>query len=425
MVLGRGPEFAAAPGRLARSGDADVSPVLVQSITDPDDPQHKGVFLGADLLAWLARAGASLDIDQYVYHDCGDDEDGSQAPERAAERRRGDDSPPLSRRFRRPGGAVSPAGRRQEGGTLSSAGRRQVPSSRNMTPLYGPGLTGGDPSPARPRRLSGIHPASTATGKTMIHDGHSDHARPRPTGHTARITLVVASAATLCAGVLLPATAVPTLPGHATATPTAAPPAAQPGAPLPASLTGQRPAWRSCRAPTALQASDAEAPKALPDGTSWECAALKVPLDYADPGGDTITLALIRARARPGHGQRRIGSLVFNFGGPGASGVAGLPQLSGQYAALHTRYDLVSLDPRGVGASAPVRCLDDKDTETLDQSDGTPKNDKEAQALLALSDKYLPDCLRHSGKVLAHVGTVDAARDLDLLRQVLGDDRLN
>ncbi|WP_405914696.1 DUF4279 domain-containing protein [Streptomyces sp. NBC_00728] len=69
VVLAWGPEFAAALGRLADSKDADVSLVLVQEITDPEDPQQKGIFLRAALLAWLARAGASLDIDQYVYLD--------------------------------------------------------------------------------------------------------------------------------------------------------------------------------------------------------------------------------------------------------------------------------------------------------------------------------------------------------------------
>ncbi|MFE2516748.1 DUF4279 domain-containing protein [Streptomyces mirabilis] len=72
MVLGWGPEFAAALGRLAGSGGADVSLVVVQELTDPEDPRQKGVFLGAPLLAWLAEAGASLDIDQYVYCDCDD-----------------------------------------------------------------------------------------------------------------------------------------------------------------------------------------------------------------------------------------------------------------------------------------------------------------------------------------------------------------
>ncbi|MEU4085346.1 DUF4279 domain-containing protein [Streptomyces aureus] len=68
-ILAWGPEFAVILGRLADSQDAAVSLVVVQEITDPEDPQQKGIFLGADLLAWLARAGASLDIDQYVYLD--------------------------------------------------------------------------------------------------------------------------------------------------------------------------------------------------------------------------------------------------------------------------------------------------------------------------------------------------------------------
>ncbi|MFJ9961816.1 DUF4279 domain-containing protein [Streptomyces avermitilis] len=75
VVLGWGPEFAAALGRLAGSGDADVSLVVVQKLTDPEDPQQKGIFLGAALLAWLAEARASLDIDQYVYLDRDDQRD--------------------------------------------------------------------------------------------------------------------------------------------------------------------------------------------------------------------------------------------------------------------------------------------------------------------------------------------------------------
>ncbi|MFD5814189.1 DUF4279 domain-containing protein [Streptomyces sp. NPDC127038] len=67
VVLAWGAEFAAALGRLADSKEADVSLVVVQEITAPEDPQQKGIFLRAALLAWLARAGALLDIDQYVY----------------------------------------------------------------------------------------------------------------------------------------------------------------------------------------------------------------------------------------------------------------------------------------------------------------------------------------------------------------------
>ncbi|MCE0445068.1 hypothetical protein LT493_07795 [Streptomyces tricolor] len=83
-------------------------------------------------------------------------------------------------------------------------------------------------------------------------------------------------------------------------------------------------------------------------GDAWRCATLKVPLDWSRPDGRTIGLALIRSRATGGD---RIGSLVFNFGGPGGSGVASMPYFATSVSALHKRYDLVSWDPRGVGAS--------------------------------------------------------------------------
>ncbi|MEU6666742.1 alpha/beta hydrolase [Streptomyces sp. NPDC046727] len=259
----------------------------------------------------------------------------------------------------------------------------------------------------------------------MIHNGHTHHADAGPGRKDPRIALVALSTALLCGSVALPAFAAAAPPGHATAAPGVAAAPSGPRAPLPASLTDQRLTWRTCPAPTPLQAPDARAPGALPDGTPWECATLKVPLDYAHPDGETIGLALIRAKARPKDGQKRIGSLVFNFGGPGASGVAGLPSFAEGDKQLHARYDLVSFDPRGVGASAPVRCLGDKDTDALTQFDGTPDDAKELQALTALSEKYLSACEKNSGKVLAHVGTTDSARDMDLLRHVLGDDKLN
>lgn len=73
VVVGWGPDLADALGRLADSGEAVVSLEIVQEIRDLDDPQQKGIFLGADLLAWMGTARASLDIDQYVYHECGDE----------------------------------------------------------------------------------------------------------------------------------------------------------------------------------------------------------------------------------------------------------------------------------------------------------------------------------------------------------------
>ncbi|MET7760568.1 alpha/beta hydrolase [Streptomyces sp. NPDC005393] len=189
------------------------------------------------------------------------------------------------------------------------------------------------------------------------------------------------------------------------------------GSGLPGSLTGQKLDWASCPAPTAMQGTG-EKP-----GSDWECATLKAPLDYAKPKGETIDLAMIRAKATgPG---KRIGSLVFNFGGPGGSGVSSLPGFAGDYSKLRSRYDLVSFDPRGVGESAGVKCQSDKEIEASDAVDSTPDDGAETKAATADARKFIAACKKHSGAVLPHVDTVSAARDMDLMRQVLGDRKLS
>ncbi|MFZ3565860.1 alpha/beta hydrolase [Streptomyces sp. BH097] len=126
---------------------------------------------------------------------------------------------------------------------------------------------------------------------------------------------------------------------------------------------------------------------------------MKAPLDYRRPGGDTIDVALIRKRAT-GPERERIGSLLLNFGGPGVSGVEGLPRYARQYEPLGERYDLVSFDPRGVGGTIPVTCV----ARRFEGGDACPKG---------------------SGKVLPYIGTSRTARDLDLMRYLLGDERLH
>ncbi|MFJ6794521.1 alpha/beta hydrolase [Streptomyces sp. NPDC091268] len=175
--------------------------------------------------------------------------------------------------------------------------------------------------------------------------------------------------------------------------------------------------WGDCEAPTVEEGSG-QTP-----GKDWKCATLEVPLDYAEPGGETIPLALIRAQARNASG--RIGSLVFNFGGPGGSGIGTLPGAATEYAALRERYDLVSFDPRGVGRSAPVRCEDDKQLDAYYASDSTPATPEQEKAFLDNIRRYRQACERNSGKVLPHVGTENAARDLDRIRQALGDEKLH
>ncbi|MET7450883.1 alpha/beta hydrolase [Streptomyces sp. NPDC005574] len=188
-------------------------------------------------------------------------------------------------------------------------------------------------------------------------------------------------------------------------------------------LTAQKLDWKSCPAPSAAEGGG-DAPSPLPDGDTWQCATMRAPRDWNKPKGDTIGLALIRAKAS-GAADRRIGSLVFNFGGPGGSGVTTLPAFGKDYAALRTRYDLVSFDPRGVGRSAPVQCEDDQQLDAYFQQDATPDDAAERTDFLNSTKDFNAACEKNSEKMLPHVRTTDAARDMDLMRQVLGDPKLN
>ncbi|MFE5484544.1 alpha/beta hydrolase [Streptomyces sp. NPDC056527] len=180
--------------------------------------------------------------------------------------------------------------------------------------------------------------------------------------------------------------------------------------------------WAACPPPSAAEGGGT-APSPLPGGTAWECSFMDAPLDYADPGGETIELALIRARTS--NPDQRIGSMIYNFGGPGGSGVTGLPSFAPDYEKLRTRYDLVSFDPRGVGRSADVQCLTDKELDAYYAMDFTPDDASEERTMSDAQKKYAAGCENESGTVLPHVGTENAARDLDLMRQVLGDEKLH
>ncbi|WP_327661692.1 MULTISPECIES: alpha/beta hydrolase [unclassified Streptomyces] len=183
---------------------------------------------------------------------------------------------------------------------------------------------------------------------------------------------------------------------------------------LPSSLTDQHLDWGRCRAHAGSPAP----------GSDWQCATLKAPLDYAEPTGPTIDLALIRAEAR-GDQDERIGSLLFNFGGPGGSGVDLLPAFAPQYAKLRERYDLVSFDPRGVSASRGLRCRSDKEVQAAESLDLTPDTKAEETAYLQDAVAFGKGCGKQAGALLAHVSTIEAARDMDLMRQALGDKKLH
>ncbi|MFG2879363.1 alpha/beta hydrolase [Streptomyces sp. NPDC048337] len=142
---------------------------------------------------------------------------------------------------------------------------------------------------------------------------------------------------------------------------------------------------------------------------------MQVPLDHAAPAKGSVTLSLARIPATDG--KRRLGSLVLNFGGPGAPGMAGLAADPALFADLGERYDLVAFDPRGVGHSEPISCGGSQET-------GDDVGDDAASQLAALR-AVARRCELASGPVLPYVGTVNVSRDMDLIRQALGDRKLN
>ncbi len=166
--------------------------------------------------------------------------------------------------------------------------------------------------------------------------------------------------------------------------------------------------WRSC------------------ENGDFQCTTAKAPMDWADPGRATISLALIRATAT---GTSK-GSLLVNPGGPGASGYDFVKD-SLDYAVdskLRSAYDIVGFDPRGVAHSSAVDCY--SDPATLDDylftiPKAPPYSDAWIAENAAATAAFGQECLRYTGPLLQYVDTVSAARDLDLLRATLGDTKLN
>ncbi|MGI5288324.1 alpha/beta hydrolase [Nonomuraea polychroma] len=174
--------------------------------------------------------------------------------------------------------------------------------------------------------------------------------------------------------------------------------------------------WGPC---TDIKRPDGE-PPARQD-TSVRCGKLTVPLDYAKPDGEKIDLALIKL---PATGSR-LGSVVFNFGGPGASGVDTLDQAAKALTTLRARYDLISFDPRGVDRSSGVRCGTGADLDRFTSLNTLPPNEETHRRTEAANKEFAALCEKDSGKILPYVGTVNAARDMDRIRGALGDTKLN
>jgi pimeloyl-ACP methyl ester carboxylesterase len=162
---------------------------------------------------------------------------------------------------------------------------------------------------------------------------------------------------------------------------------------------GQKPSWSDC-------------------GGGFECSTVTVPVDWAEPAGATLDLAVNRSRAT----GSRIGSLLVNPGGPGVSGVGWLRTAVKVYgSALRSSFDLVGWDPRGVGQSSPIECLPNSELDAFSAVDVTPDTAAERADLEQEVTRFAAGCKQRSGPVLAHADTLSTVKDMDVLRAVLGD----
>jgi pimeloyl-ACP methyl ester carboxylesterase len=218
------------------------------------------------------------------------------------------------------------------------------------------------------------------------------------------VLLVVVGAATLLRDRPSRPSGTPSrLPSLSSPTPAPTDPAASPAF---APFYGQKPGWKGCY-------------------SGAQCTKVTVPLDWQDPAGKTLQLAVVRLPAtKPGD---RLGAVVLNPGGPGASGV----QYVGEYGhyvttkQLRSRYDVVGFDPRGVGASDPVDCLPDQQLDRYLAEDADPEQPGGLATMRSEAKAFVTGCERLSGGLLPYIGTPSAAQDMDVLRAVLGEQRLN
>ncbi|GAA4376885.1 alpha/beta hydrolase [Agromyces bauzanensis] len=157
----------------------------------------------------------------------------------------------------------------------------------------------------------------------------------------------------------------------------------------------------------------------------FQCATATAPLDWDDPSAGDIELALIRQPAR----EDRIGSLLVNPGGPGVSGYNVVAEAldTAVTEPIQDRYDIVGFDPRGVGRSTAVTCLEDDDLDRLlyGSAAGSRGSDTWLTAQNERTHSFGQACLANTGALLANVDTVSTARDLDMLRAALGEEHLD
>ena len=189
------------------------------------------------------------------------------------------------------------------------------------------------------------------------------------------------------------------------------------------SFYGQKVEWYDCVATAGVEKSA--------DRTGFQCAKVTVPLDYSQPGGQTIEIAMKKHLAT---GSTRQGTLFMNPGGPGGSGVDSVGVMATTtFAGVQSAYDIIGFDPRGVGASTAITCT--SDTEVKAMAGAAPVNaaasattfEQRAAAISTQFKQLEASCAANTkpAGLLDHVDTVSVARDLDVLRALSGDQKLN
>lgn len=163
----------------------------------------------------------------------------------------------------------------------------------------------------------------------------------------------------------------------------------------------QEPQWESC-------------------GNKLECTKITVPLDYAHPDGESIEIAVKKRNA----GVEAIGSLLVNPGGPGAIGTTMADQAAQFFSTTVTdHFDVVGFDPRGVQESAPVDCVSDSELQEIVMT-AFPDAEEGEQESQQMQQRLIDGCAANAAVILPFVGTENAARDMDVIRAVLGDPKL-
>ncbi|MFD4358549.1 alpha/beta hydrolase [Streptomyces anulatus] len=158
-----------------------------------------------------------------------------------------------------------------------------------------------------------------------------------------------------------------------------------------------------------------------------QCGWVTVPLDYARPNGKKIKIAVDR-HVSTGTKDERQGALLYNPGGPGGSGLRFPARITAKnplWTKTAKAYDFVGFDPRGVGHSAPISCVDPQEFVKAPKADPVPDNEADKRAQRKLARAYAEGCGERSGAMLPHMTTPNTARDLDVIRAALGEKKLN